>query len=268
MKTPKNSTLKSCVWETTSYGMFNYIPCNRDIVKSHIKRLAEEMTKKELEQPIMVKENGDGKYDIMEGQHRYAVAKENNLPVYFQIENTLELDDIITMNTVKLRTKNRDYLKWFYIQAKNGVSKYNNYITFDDYIKKYSLENKMHFAIMLIEGTYMRQNPLWENFRIGKLEIKDYKKSCRLIEQFDDIGTHFPDYRKVSQSNFYAFMEAFNCPEYDHKRMMNQLAKPIVVLTKQIDKEAYQKQIHRAYNKQMKNSKINLFNYLAKEKKG
>ena len=266
IKTPKSSTLKNCIWETKNYEMFKFIDCNRDINKNHIKNLTEKMTTKEFEQPIIVKEE-NGYYSIMEGQHRYTVAKQNNLPVYYMIENTLELDDIITMNTIKKPTSNKDFLKWFYKQAKDGNTRYNNYIIYNDFIKKYKLENQEHKSIMLIEGTYMRANSLWDNFKIGKLVIQDYKKSCKLIEQFDDIGKYLPKIRKQGNSVFYAYMEAFNSPDYDHKRMIFQLEKPTVVLTKQIDKDAYMKQINTSYNKGVqKKNRINLFKYIKKER--
>ena len=204
IKTPKDSTLKNCIWETNNYNMFKFIPCNREIVEGHIKNLTEKMTEKEFEQPIVVQENGDGKYNIMEGQHRYTVSKQNNLPVYYMIENTLELDDIITMNTVKRKTKTKDYLRWFSVQAKNGTLKYNAYLIFEKFILKYNLETQQHKAVMLMEGTYLRPNGIWKSFRTGKLQIKDYKKSCLLIEQFDDIGKYLTKVRKLGNSVFYA----------------------------------------------------------------
>ena len=267
MKTPKDSTLKNCIWETKNYSMFKFIDCNRDIVKSHIKNLTGKMKEKELEQPIVVKQNGDGRYNIMEGQHRYTVARENSLPVYYMIENTLTLNDIITMNTVKKSTSKDDFLKWYYVQAQKGESKYSNYIIYHDFVKKYKLEKQKHKAVMLVEGTYMRPNKYWDAFKCGELQIKDLKKSCRLIEQFDDVGKFLKDIRKLGNSIFYAYMEAFNSPEYDHKRMMDQLAKPIVVLAKQVDKDAYQKQINTSYNKGIKKpNHVDLFDYLKGDK--
>ena len=262
IKSPKNSTLKNCIWETKNYEMFKFIDCNRDINKNHIKNLTEKMTTKEFEQPIIVKEE-NGYYSIMEGQHRYTVAKQNNLPVYYMIENTLSLDDIITMNTIKKATSNKDYLKWFYKQAKNGNTKYNNYIIYNNFIKKYNLQKQEHKSIMLIEGTYMRPNNLWNNFRAGELVIKDYKKSCRLIEQFDDIGKYLQGIRTLGNPVFYAYMQAFNSPDYNHKRMIYQLEKPMVILTKQIDKENYMNQINISYNKGVQEqNRINLFEYI------
>ena len=218
------------------------------------------MTEKEFEQPIQVRGNDEEGYEVMEGQHRYIVAKNNNLPLYYQIDNTLTLKDIVVMNTVKKSTDYKAYLKWYYVQAKNGDSRYNNYIIYNDFIKEHKLETQGHKAIMLMKGTYIRPNKMWESFRKGELEIVDLKKSHKLINQFDDIGKFLIDIRKLGNSVFYAYLEAFNHPMYDHKRMIHQLEKPYTILTKQIDKDAYKNQINKSYNKgRLEQNIIDLF---------
>lgn len=102
---------------TKNYDMFKKIEGNRDICQENINRIMNSMKIKNLLKirPILV--NSD--FGVIDGQHRLECAKQLDIPVYYQIEESLEDKDIILLNNQK-RWSLVDYVN--YKAAKGCVS--------------------------------------------------------------------------------------------------------------------------------------------------
>ena len=64
------------VMMTNDYNMFKNIEGNRNINKIHLKRLKQSIQEKHIMVPIIV----NGKYEIIDGQHRFQSAKDLSKP--------------------------------------------------------------------------------------------------------------------------------------------------------------------------------------------
>lgn len=95
------------IYETNNYGIFKIKEENRQIdtnkVSTLIKQLRED--KRQL-QPIIVND----KYEIYDGQHRYAALKELGWNIRYFIDSELTTDNIISMNTSQNKWQTPDYL--------------------------------------------------------------------------------------------------------------------------------------------------------------
>lgn len=86
------------VYKTNNYEMFvgtwdNRIAINEEPDSTRYKRLKQSIIKLGRNiQPILVKENNDGTFTIIEGHHRYVACKFAGVSLYYIIDNTINLD--------------------------------------------------------------------------------------------------------------------------------------------------------------------------------
>ena len=61
------------IQETRNYDIFKFVKGNREINRSHVKRLKEKISRRDLKEiPILVGSlDKNGKYPIYDGQHRF-----------------------------------------------------------------------------------------------------------------------------------------------------------------------------------------------------
>lgn len=108
-----NSTVM--VFQTDDYNKFHMIKGNRSLDMNKIKRILADIERgTNLLQyvPVLVVEN-DGKLDIVDGQHRFAVAKKIKSPVYYIIAESLSLYDIARMNSNTEKWKAKDFINCY-----------------------------------------------------------------------------------------------------------------------------------------------------------
>jgi len=79
------------ILETNNYGKFKLAPFNRDL--GNTKSLEESMKKYGFLEgfPLLVKRNGQGKFVILAGHHRFHVAKKLGIPVKY-VETKVEIN--------------------------------------------------------------------------------------------------------------------------------------------------------------------------------
>ena len=76
------------------YGQFKYIKGNRELVEAHVRKLSDQISKKDFQIPIIVNE----KMEVCEGQHRLEAYKSLGMPITYMIIAGLEIQDIIKLN--------------------------------------------------------------------------------------------------------------------------------------------------------------------------
>ena len=89
------------VYTTNDYTLFTSIDGNRTKNKLHIKRLKQSIKENYLFTVIIVNEN----YEIIDGQHRFDVIKELNLPLYYIICEGYGLAEVHILNQIS-KTQN------------------------------------------------------------------------------------------------------------------------------------------------------------------
>ena len=81
---------KNKIHSTTDYSQFKYIKGNRELVEAHVKKLSDQISKKDFQIPIIVNE----KMEVCEGQHRLEAYKSLGMPITYMIKEGLVIQDI------------------------------------------------------------------------------------------------------------------------------------------------------------------------------
>lgn len=110
---------------TTDYDMFNFHESNRKINENHVKKLVNSLkVKNNLKyRPILV----DSQRNVIDGQHRLMAAKELHLPIFYEMMDGSESDDMILLNAHQRIWKRDDYCLYY---ANQGNKNYQDLIAF------------------------------------------------------------------------------------------------------------------------------------------
>lgn len=152
---------------TYDYSIFKHITGNRSVKKTQkLKKsiMAEDLT---MHYPILVTSN----YEIIDGQHRFAVCKELGKPIYYEFADCKDPSLAIRMLNVSSKVwQTEDFLNFY---VKNGC---DVYVKFDTFMKN----NRFKIANAIILFTDNKINS--GQFKEGKL--KDYTQDTAKAVQF------------------------------------------------------------------------------------
>lgn len=173
------------VYTSDRYTNFNMIQGNRTLDMNKIKRILsdiDEGTNLLPYFPILVVVKG-GKLDIIDGQHRYMVAKKIKHPVYYIIAQELSLYQIARLNSNTEKWKYVDYINC-YTQLGN-----KSYKMLDDLLKQYPKLPVTTAVNLLCEGKVgTGGGQLMGKFKKGQFEAIHgcaAKAICEKIDQFE-----------------------------------------------------------------------------------
>lgn len=128
------------IYFTDNYSLFRIIDGNREINTAKISRIENEILHgvDVLRYcPIIVQEKVDNNHqaylEIIDGQHRFYVAKNTLSRVWYVLVKTFDLKDIASINSNSSNWKAQDYINC-YLKQKNP-----NYETLNEFLLKYQL---------------------------------------------------------------------------------------------------------------------------------
>lgn len=144
---------------TKNYEMFKKNTSNRELDKQNLEKIKASIEMKNLLhlRPIIVNE----KMEIIDGQHRFEIAKQLNVPIYYQIQKEANEEDVFLLNVNQKSWGFNDYLNYYISLG------YEDYINFKKIIDKYSISINagFHFIYTYTDGR------LFVDFRRGKLKL-------------------------------------------------------------------------------------------------
>jgi len=197
------------ILESKDYSIFKYLDTNRQIVNSHIKKLAEAMREKpetNKVRPILVNE----KMQVIDGQHRLKACEMLDMPVYYVIGKGLTITDAQRLNAMQKNWGPVDYAESY---ATSGDKNYQQYLSFRE---EYRLSHKTTI-------TYLTQSitgaNVAESFRAGYFKVKSYRKAAKLAQQLLEVGAYIREYKRSQFGQ--AFMILAQHPNYSHKRFLH-----------------------------------------------
>lgn len=232
------------VFKTEDLSQFKLLKGNRMVNQLHLNRLVESIKLKNLLHisPIVV----NGEFNIIDGQHRYMAAKQLGLPIFYIIDDSLELGDIQVLNTNTKNWTTDDYLH-AYIEL--GVENYIKYKQFQD---KFQLNHTT--AQAFLSGSNHRP-PL--AFKKGEFNLGNYDQAVQWAEWLNDYKRH---YKGTGRRSFvYAILSVFKHGEYDHVRMMDRLEQVPVGIQDTHDTKGYLRQLEDIFNYKYKSDRVRFF---------
>lgn len=167
----------SQIQSSTIYGEFQLMTGNRYIDTAHVKRLKKEMEENPnllLASPILVNEH---KF-IIDGQHRYHAAKELGKPIYYIMQPGLTVDAARHLNITQKRWTLLDFAQSY---ADSGRAAYQTFLSLH---RKFPSIPPSVLRLYLVGGLTHDTD---RDFRNGKFEISDVKKSVEFLERLSIV---------------------------------------------------------------------------------
>mgnify|MGYP001604126207 FL=1 len=99
------------IHETKNYSIFKLNAANAVIKKEHVDRLKASIKLKNMLhlRPILV----NSEMEIIDGQHRFTAAKELNVAVFYEMDSSLNEDDMALLNSNSRTWSNSDFVHHF-----------------------------------------------------------------------------------------------------------------------------------------------------------
>lgn len=165
------------IFTTTNYHKFRTIEGNREVNKTHLKRLAKSVSETSYLDIIPIIVNED--FEVIDGQHRLEVARELGLPVNYVVAPGAGLKEVQLLNANERAWLKADYLE-SYIKLGN-----QNYVILKDFMKKFGLPLTVSADILM--GPIGKRGSTAELFKNGKFVINNLRSAIDFAEKLVEL---------------------------------------------------------------------------------
>lgn len=180
----KDKTI-AVVQTTTDYAKFKDLAGNRNINPLHVNRLGRSFREEYLLSPITVNE----RFEIIDGQHRFAAAQANKLPINYIIVAGYRLPQVQRLNTGTSNWRKEDYLRSY---ADLGVLPYVQMRRFMEEFPQLGIAASECLLTQNSKGSNNKgreeglETAYRKNFQNGDLEIVDlefaYEAASKIVK--------------------------------------------------------------------------------------
>lgn len=207
---------------TTDYEMFKIIEKNREILRGPYEKLKKSILEKNClkEKPILV----DKDFRVLDGQHRLAIARDLDLPIYYEISESVNESDMHLLQT-QTAWKPKDFLRYY---AKGGNE---NYAKLEKFMEKTGLD--LSHALLTLEGpTFLRNKSITFVFNKGKFVFPDTHRVNAALSNLEKINVFLdficqktPEHKAMLGTSTLkrALLFFFNMPNVDFDEFMKKL---------------------------------------------
>jgi len=229
------------VHTTTDYFLFKPLQGNRTKNLLHLNRLKKSMSEQYLFTVIIVNEN----YEIIDGQHRFDVISELQLPLHYVVCTGYGLEHVHRFNQISKTWNADDYM--------NGYCElgYTDYITYRDFKNKYLIGHNE--CMLLLSGTGVTKHS--GNFNSGLLKIKSVKDAKAIIEKILLLQPYYDGYKR--RTFIYCMYALLKNPNFEFTEFIQKLKIQPTALQHCTDVEQYTALIEEIYNYKRRD-KVNL----------
>ena len=228
-----NNEIFGNVYKTNNYEQFKFMEGNRNVDIKHLHKLTESFKTKQLPIPIIVNKD----YEILEGQHRYLVCKNQQLPLYYVIIEDCSIKDAILINTISKRWGMTDYLEHFCALG------YENYINLKRFME--ITGTNCNTARIFCDTTSVKVSKQNSKFAIGEFDMIPMAEALRKFDLYKDFYK-CPAFNM--QIFILAIMKIIDHPKYNHKKMMSKIDDFYYKVTKRVSKNEYIQLLTEIYN--------------------
>jgi hypothetical protein len=208
---------------SSNYSMFHFLEFNRKIVWSHVNELRLSILHNGiLSYPVMIYTNcvdGEWKYWIVDGQHRFVAFKQLGLPIYFTLYRKSSTEPISLYDLVKLIAGlNNTSKRWNihqYLKAWKSI-KVEEY----EIISEVHKETKIPINILLQAYSGKNRRKATMLFMDGEYKMTDRENGERYVEYLKAIRPYISSGTAIQSSLLDLFRQT---PDYDNEKMKSKL---------------------------------------------
>lgn len=226
--------VKNEILQTSDYKIFKTIPGNRLVDKGHVKLLERHMLAHGNltgNFPVTVNEN----MEVIDGQHRIKALKNLKWPVYYRIEEGLNIATIRHINSAQQNWTWKDYAGSF---ADLGNKEYAWLLLMSERFPTLGYSNLLHFC-----GVRIRNSKAL--FQEGNFKCEDKITVLRQMEKYAEI-TELVGYSTKALAE--AMLNIMKHPDYDHAEMVRKMEMRGKTLPTFSRVEDYLRAIEEIYN--------------------
>ena len=230
--------MKAKLEKTTDYSMFQSHELNRPLHKT--KLLNNSLLKNGFmpSSPLHCVHNGGGKLKILRGHHRFHLARELKLPVYYVVDDT-ETDIFELEGDSGSHWSLRDFV---HARSQAGDMDCQKLLAFQ---KRHGIS--LGAAASLVGGDSAASNNMGRAVRQGRFEVGDMKHAndvVRVVDLCRELGAEYA----TNSAFVYALSSVLRIPELDQEHLMHRLRIGYANVNKRSNREGYMEEIEALYN--------------------
>jgi hypothetical protein len=238
------------VYYTTEYTKFKSLNGNRDLKQSNLRRIIESFKDVYLFSPIIVNE----KFQIIDGQHRFAAAQELGLPVYYIVAPGYGIKEVQILNT---NSSDWGYTDYLHMYVTKKIPAYQ--------LMQQFMEDFPDFGIKAVikiitdngkqDGDVHKYSLNPNDFKDGMMEIPNINlayKNARKIMKYKPLFKKYCDNKFVS-----TLITLFKNKNFENDELVSRLTKNPSQLVPCASITDYKNLIEEIYNKR-RSEKVSL----------
>lgn len=231
------------VHTTKDYFLFKPIDGNRNVNKLHVSRLKKSMLKNYLFTVMIVNEN----YEIIDGQHRFAVIKDLGLPLHYVKCEGYGLNEVHILNENSKNWSADDFLAGYCDLDKIDYKIYRRFK------EKYRFGHNECMA--MLTGANGGGGSAYELFRSGKFKVTHLDEATEEAEMIWQLKDLYDGFRR--RSFVYAMLQLFDKENFEFSEFLQKVKNQPSVLTDCSTSDQYIALIEEIYNYRRR-QKVNL----------
>ncbi len=242
----QNDTTVNTVMKTKDYARFKTLGGNRQLNELHLKRLLSSVMVKNLlfANPILVNE----KFEIIDGQHRFAVCQDLGFPIHYLLVENLGLSEVQTLNANTKNWKLEDYIDGY---CDMGLQEYC-------YLKSQMMKTGLGVTILLaifsIAGT---SGSTLYGVKEGELKLLHKNRGLVMLQWIKDWMKYYPGAER--RTFVLALVQLYNIEEYNHDKMMQKIQYQSTKLVDCTNTKTYLALLEEVYNFRERGEKLRFF---------
>jgi hypothetical protein len=164
---------------STNYSQFSFIPGNRNLSRGHLRKLSASIVEENLlaQHPIIVNE----RLQIIDGQHRFEVAKLHNLTVYYIISDVVSAFKEISLSQIQKPWKLDDFVN-MYVYLDN-----DNYKQLKDFSSKYQIGIGIGASLLTHRSIGHGAGVINQQIRLGTFTVTHFTDATAFMESIEKI---------------------------------------------------------------------------------
>lgn len=212
MSTPK-------IEETINYEKFSTLNGNRTIVQNHLNNLVRSISRKNLlhVNPIVVNKQ----FEVIDGQHRLAAAKQLKIAIYYVVENELSLSDVTLLNTTSKTWKLADYIDSYVARYEAGDDRFEDYVELKEFVLQTNISATVASALLsgIVYGG--RKTASQDTIKTGQFKVKNRKFADTVAGVMIELSSYSPS--KIYGKQYYVYAIAKLVQKYDKKKIVEEI---------------------------------------------
>lgn len=237
--------MRMLLQETQDYDVFKQYDCNRQLHEGNLKKLQKSIARANRlkSRPILI----DEEFRVIDGKHRLEVARRMGIPVWYQVHEGGQSEDIILLNNAVKSWSIPDYLNYY------SKKEYPNYVELSKFIEKNKVD--VNVALHLLNAD--RSTGFYKEFKEGLYEFPDNSQYLDIEIRKSRIEETIEFIRKKTSGNktylervtFYcALVTFFSSNQFNYEVFMKKLQYKLDLMRPCSKKEDYLKMLTDIYN--------------------